>query len=962
MQKLLPLILLLVAALVATFYFLTPSSESENPADVVAEEGSAVDPAAGLDPQDQAPKAATLEGGSAMERSELEDQSTEQASGLTAGNTGFVTARLVDLAGNPLGGNQLVARGQAMFGMGSELSSATSTDDGKVRLEVPAGDRVHLAAFGTYWTQTTMELAALRPEEEVSIGEIILTPADRITGVVKDAQGNPNAQAKVSLVESGSDLIIGSGISHQTTTDADGRFEIGGIASGTYRLRALGHGFAPAFEDPVIIVATGKDVEIDLQLGEGRRVTGVVLDVDSRPIANAMVGPQRSLFDMELGPTPENPRGRMDGVQTDAQGRFELGGLDESIEQLVIRGEGFATHRVMLPGEGQEVVVKLRRSLTLAGIVVDEDGEPSQEAEVRLSMGEDQLEEWEIGGREVGRAVTDADGRFRISGLRPGSHLISAYSRDGQIFDAPLDIQTSLEDHEVRLDPASHLVVMVKDANGNMLPGVDVEIHEASVDGMFGGMEFEFEHESSSSEDGENASTRVRRGGTGFQETTDKIGGAVFYGMPEGDYVATFTKDGYAEGKLEFTRTAESQTEEVDLPKAAQLIVRVVSPAQTPQPGVEIYLKRLDQEAELITEQSDTTGRVVWPHLEAGRYEVGYREADAGIGAGMMVIGFGGPKKKKSHPVQEVDLIAQAALEVQVEVRDLALVNVTVKRNGVLAGGVDAWLEKPSGGPGPGGMDFNRPSATKTDAHGVAQLPGKEPGKYELVVRGGQQAPQVREKVTLVAGMQDFEVEIPGGEVVGNLFAEGRPLAGATLTLVADTSEEEGATRTRGMAIMMVDDGDGMNVQMSSGNPNDASAVSDSDGDFRFTDVPAGTWKVESRARGYERWSSDPFTVHEDGTVDLGTQRLVKGASISGADLNFDAESQQTGSMFGMSSILQLQDEEGETIDVGLTRSDGTYRFADLKAGSYTIQRGSYTSDPITLSPGEQKTHDLPKQ
>lgn len=961
MQKLLPLILLVVAALVAAFYLLGPSDSADEPTNPAAAEQNAVEAADGLAQEEGAPEAAQLENAPGVERSELASEDAPHANGLTAGNTGFVVARLVDVAGNPLGGNQLVAREHSMFGSGRELSSATSQEDGSVRLEVPAGDRVRLAAYGPYWAQNTMELAALRPEEEVAIGEIILIPADRVVGMVKDANGNPSVLAKVSLVESGSEMMIGNAVSHQTTTDADGRYEFGGIASGSYRLRALGHGFAPGFEDPVVIDASGKDVEINLHLGEGRKVTGVVLDADSRPIANALVGPQRSIFDSDLGPTPDNPRARMDGVQTDAQGRFELAGLDESIEQLVVRREGFATNRVMLPEEGKDVVVKMRRSLSLAGQVVDHRGDAVAEVEVRLEVVGEELEVWEMGRREVGRAISDASGQFRISGLRAGSYQLSAYALAGQILDAPVELLESIDNHEVRLEPGRHLVIKVEDEFGKFISGADIDIHEASVVGLHGGMEIEFEHDSSSSEDGDSSSTRVRRGGTGFQATTDKVGHAVFFGVPEGDYVATVNAEGYAKGKLSFERLADHQNETMVLPRAAQLVVRVVSPTFTPQPGVEIYLKRLDKESDLITEQSDTTGRVVWPHLEAGRYEVGYREAEAAM-TGMIFMGMGGPKKKKTHPVQEVDLIAQAALEVQVEVRDLALVDVTVKRSGVVAGGVDAWLEKPSRGPGPGGADFNRPSATKTDARGVAQLPAKEPGKYELVVRGGQQAPQVRQPVTLVAGQQQFEVEIPGGEVVGNLFAEGRPLPGATLTLVADNSEEEGATRTRGLAIMMVDDGDGMNVQMSSGNPNDASAVSDGDGDFRFTDVPPGTWKVECRARGYERWSSDPFTMHDDGTVDLGTQRLVKGASIHGTDLNFDPDNDQTASMFGMASILQLQDENGETIDVGLTKSDGTYRFTDLKAGTYILQRGNYTSEPIQVSGGEQKTHDLPKE
>lgn len=963
MQKLLPLILVLVAALVGTAYFLLPSSEGEGEVDPAGTSTTELEAGDLTEQSDQAsqPEAATLEDAAGMERSTLQGEQQPVAASTTPGGTGFVLARLVDPQGNPLGANELLARKKALFGAGEELARGTTASDGKVRLEVPAGEPVILEAKGAFWAPTEFALAALRADEEVAIGDLVLTPADRILGRVLDPQGAPVAGVHVDLRESGSSLMMQSKTHRTSISDEDGRYTLEAVPAGTYRLRAIGQGFAPATEDPVVIRADGRNVEMDLQLQEGRSVVGVVLDVDSRPLAGALVGPQRSLFDTSFAVTPDNPNPRREGVHTDAQGRFTLNGLDASVSQLAVRMEGFSTQRVAVPEEGKEAVVKMHRSLTLSGIVVDNRGKPVEGAEVKLDRAAEATEVWETGRREVGRTLSAADGSFTIKGLSVGSYLLDAYAIEGQLLEAELELQGDLADHRVELAAARHLVFLVEDAFGKPVADAAIEVRDAGVISAGDGIEFEVEH-NESHEDGEgNTSTRVRQFGGGFEATTDAQGRAVMFGVPEGEYVATVTATGHAEGRLEFERLSGAQEEQLVLPQAAQLVVRVVSPMQRPQPGVEIYLKRLDEEAELVTEKSDGTGRVVWPRLEAGRYEVGYREAEA-ESTGMIMMGIGGKAKKKNHAVQEVDLIATAALEVLVEVRDLALPEVLVTRGGVPAVGVEAWLEKPMPGPMGGAMDFNRPGSTRTDAAGRALLPAKEPGSYELVVRAGRHAPQVRQEVDLSAGPQEFKMEIPGGEVLGNLFADGAPLPGATLTLAADTSGEEGGMRTRGMAIMMVDDGDGMNVEMASGNPNDASAVSDSDGDFRFTDVPPGKWVVQCRAAGYERWSSDPFTMHEDGTVDLGTQRLVKGAVLRGTDLSYDFDNPDTSSMFGMASILQLQDEKGETLDVSLTRSDGTYRFADLKAGTYILQRGSYTSEPITLSAGEDKTHDLPKE
>jgi len=197
--------------------------------------------------------------------------------------------------------------------------------------------------------------------------------------------------------------------------------------------------------------------------------------------------------------------------------------------------------------------------------------------------------------------------------------------------------------------------------------------------------------------------------------------------------------------------------------------------------------------------------------------------------------------------------------------------------------------------------------------------------------------------------------------VEGNLFADSRPVVGAKLTLERDSEDASGGPRRQSVVIMMVVNGDGPAMQMASGNPNDASAVSDGQGDFRFTDVPPGTWVVKSRTRGYERWTSTPFKVGVGHDVDLGTHRLHKGASLSGVDATYDPESSGR-SMFGPDALIMLRDEVGGMVDIAMTTADGRYNFKDLAPGTYTLTHGSYTSEALVITAGEQRNHDLPKE
>jgi hypothetical protein len=59
---------------------------------------------------------------------------------------------------------------------------------------------------------------------------------------------------------------------------------------------------------------------------------------------------------------------------------------------------------------------------------------------------------------------------------------------------------------------------------------------------------------------------------------------------------------------------------------------------------------------------------------------------------------------------------------------------------------------------------------------------------------------------------------------------------------------------------------------------------------------------------------------------------------------------------------VQLRDDQNGIVDEALIGPDGSYRFRDLKAGNYIVQRGEYTSEAIEIRAGEQKNHDLPKE
>ncbi|MFK5956298.1 MAG: carboxypeptidase-like regulatory domain-containing protein [Planctomycetota bacterium] len=962
MPRILPAILVLLALCGGAVFFFYQSPTDVNPLGEVTQVSAAVGGAtAGESAEAEGIQAADrVEAPAGMTRSNMNPEGGAVRLAASTEEASWVRAKLVDSNGRAIAGSYLRAQTSQRFGKAEIMGEGASDSSGSVRMQVPSDVALELVSSGDFWAPQSYQLAALQPGEELDLGSLTLATADTIAGRVLDPEGNPLALSRIHLSESGSSIMMGSQVNHEVTTDENGAYEIGGIPAGTYRLRAFSDGFAPAQADPVVVNGRGVTQALDLHMGAGRSVSGVVLDEDHRPVVGAVVGPNRMLFDIGFTEMSESvPLQSRIGAHTDSQGRFTLAGLESELDSVVIRGEGFATQRKKLPAAGEELVVHLTRSLTFAGKVVGPNGKPVAGAEVRLARSlEAQL--GDVGGMRRGsEQVTAQDGSFSIQGLRPGDYTLQVFSPLGQLVDFPVALTENVSGLAVTLEPARHLVVSVLGSDGNAVAGADVSLHDIRSEGSWGDFEVEFAHDASSDGDTE-SETRMTSIGRGFRGTSDAFGRAVIYGVPVGTYEIEVHAKGHADRTHRFDRVDDAQVEEVMLPAASQLVVFVMTPDKVALPRVDVYLKPLDREGETLSQISDTTGRAVWPRLESGRYEVGYREAEAEMGG--MVIMLGGPLQEGTmHPVEQVDVRGDARVEVVMKIHDLGLASVLVTRNGSPAGGVQAWLENPPNGLGPQGMDLSTPKGSTTNASGRALLEPKEPGKYILVVRAGNQAPQVRKEVELAGGSQEFEIEIPGAMVKGNLFADSRPMVGASLSLERDSGGEEGATRTQGIAIMVVDNGEGPAVQMASGSPNDASAVSDADGDFRFTDVPAGTWVVKCRARGYERWTSEPFKVGEGDDVDLGTHRLQKGASISGADATYDPE--LTGrSMFGPNALIMLQDEDGGMVDIAMTGSDGRYSFNDLAPGTYTVNHGDYTSKALVITAGEQLNHDLPKK
>src|SRR5262249_17309026 len=135
----------------------------------------------------------------------------------------------------------------------------------------------------------------------------------------------------------------------------------------------------------------------------------------------------------------------MKTAQTDAQGRLTFTGLDGGKSRLVAERQGFLRQSYgerkysgggtpIAVGDGQnvkDIQFRMNQQAVITGKVLDEDGEPMVNVQVRAHRYVYQ------GGKhvwgQVANATTSDIGEFRLPDLQPGRYLGSAHPRRNRV-------------------------------------------------------------------------------------------------------------------------------------------------------------------------------------------------------------------------------------------------------------------------------------------------------------------------------------------------------------------------------------------------------------------------------------------------------------------------------------------------------------------------------------------------
>ncbi|MDG1405625.1 MAG: carboxypeptidase-like regulatory domain-containing protein, partial [Planctomycetota bacterium] len=265
--------------------------------------------------------------------------------------------------------------------------------------------------------------AALEDESQ-TLPPTILSAGYSVSGKATDRGGNP-LQATVELMMQPSDAFrqgsteeilaqdIASGRHVTVMADGNGEFYIDKLAEGFWILRASYDGFATAEIRPIMLL-NGKNADRQkVVLPDEFTISGIVLDEQQMPIADAKIGVART-----------SPRPTLTGsATTNQQGEFTVRGLQEGSYGLSAQAPGYTNGRAGRVNAGAanvEVVMQVMGSVS--GRVSASTGQSISTFQLEVLRTRRGNQQYGLTGQRY--QFDQTDGTFELPDLAPGSYIL----------------------------------------------------------------------------------------------------------------------------------------------------------------------------------------------------------------------------------------------------------------------------------------------------------------------------------------------------------------------------------------------------------------------------------------------------------------------------------------------------------------------------------------------------------
>ncbi len=306
------------------------------------------------------------------------------------------------------------------------------------------------------------------------LGRIVLSQGLVVRGYVRAAAtGLPIQGATVRRARTSTavfDSVPGEEDGEDHFTDRNGYYEFTTLKPGTYKFEAFAKGFAKEVKNQVNVTEGGGPIQIDFSLKVGLTISGIVVDGEGKPVADAKV--TANSYSVQ-SPVSSDTRSAKDGT-------FEILGLPAGKYNLTAQAPGFVEGKKPLAQAGDtKVAIVLQRQGGVEIQVLGRHNRPLRSYHLELRQV---FEGQKVYGKTT---VPEVDvrnarqGRYVLTGIDPGKTYCLRVEARGyaMTFSQPFKVELGkpMPFVVVRLTQGGSIHGRVVDSTGKPVAGALVE-------------------------------------------------------------------------------------------------------------------------------------------------------------------------------------------------------------------------------------------------------------------------------------------------------------------------------------------------------------------------------------------------------------------------------------------------------------------------------------------------------